>query len=172
MLGKTGTLYLAHMNMEGMEPTIGKKFPFNKNVFFGATMKEAMDKGRAACGNDEAECGKHLGLMQVEFERGKEANGDSQDTFYIRNITNRYNWGGTKELELRLPETAKGASDSLHRSPSELAAAVQPDDASSISTSASNPDIASLILPTPTPWMVAKNGSLNADPRHTAGLSK
>ena len=55
MFGQSETLYLAHMKMKGMEPTVGKKFPFKKNVFFGTTMKEAMDKGRAACGNDEAE---------------------------------------------------------------------------------------------------------------------
>lgn len=172
MLGKSGTLYLAHMSMEDMEPTVGSKFPFNRNVFFGATMAEAMDKGRVACGNDEAECEKYLGLMQVEFERGKEANGDSPNTFYIRNITKRYNWGGTKELELRLPEAAQGASNSLHRSLSELADAAKPDDASSTSTSASKPGIAALITHSPTPWMVTTQRSLNADPKHTANLSR
>lgn len=129
MLGQSGTLYLAHMNFSGMEPTVGKKFPFNKNVYFGATMKEAMDKGRAACGNDEAECEKYLGLMQVEFERGKEANGDSPDTFYVTKIMNQSNWSGTEE---------KGPAEPVDR--------IQKDEQCSVCSAESEPAIST------TPW--------------------
>lgn len=110
MLGKSGTLYLAHMNMEDMEPTVGSKFPFNKNVFFGNTLKEAQDKARTACKGDDAQCEKHFSIAQVEFERGDVKKGDSPDTFYVTGIVETYHWNGTPKLDDTISIASTSAS--------------------------------------------------------------
>ena len=53
MLGKSGTLYLAHMNMEGMEPTVGSKFPFNVRIRGGLNPSPLGEDLSMVCGYGE-----------------------------------------------------------------------------------------------------------------------
>ena len=158
------TLFIAYLP-DMTSPKVDQPYASGRNYYTGSTLEIAMDEARGAISGTaqqkEAECAKALRIAKVQFKYQDEKR-------MVKSIEQDMTWSAAlKSNEIRPAKTVESRPDGKSRSLSELAELVDPTDTKSTSTTTSSTDLASLMLPTTTPWRVTQYGSLNAAPQKT-----
>ena len=135
------------------------KYPLNdRNIYHADDLGELIQKTRARHDHDDPAIGENFKIMKIDYEFAykRDPKGDhSPSSIVIDNITERYTWDeALKEYDSALDDASSVSLPS------------PPDDRENAMPSVR------LITSTTMPWMVAQQGSLNADPEHATGLSR